>query len=77
MATAKLVTALYFGDDAHIDSDTVFGVSRSLVVGAKDDPASPIPGLRGGALRFPPGPGGIRARAEPGRRRNTAESMLG
>lgn len=42
----ELVTALYFGDDAYIDSDTVFGVSGSLVVEAKDDPASPIPGLR-------------------------------
>jgi protocatechuate 3,4-dioxygenase beta subunit len=46
----ELVTALYFGDDEHIDSDTVFGVSGSLVVGAKDDPASPIPGLK--AVRF-------------------------
>ena len=34
----ELVTALYFGDDDHIDSDTVFGVSGSLVVAAKDDP---------------------------------------
>ncbi len=42
----ELVTALYFGDDVNIDSDTVFGVSQSLVVEAKDDPASPIPGLR-------------------------------
>ena len=42
----ELVTALYFGDDEHIDSDTVFGVSGSLVVGAKDDPDSPVPGLR-------------------------------
>jgi hydroxyquinol 1,2-dioxygenase len=42
----ELVTALYFGDDPHIDSDTVFGVSGSLVVDAKDDPASPIPGLQ-------------------------------
>ena len=42
----ELVTALYFGDDAHIGSDTVFGVSDSLVVDAKDDPACPIPGLR-------------------------------
>jgi hydroxyquinol 1,2-dioxygenase len=42
----ELVTALYFADDPHIDSDTVFGVSGSLVVDAKDDPASPIPGLR-------------------------------
>ena len=42
----ELVTALYFGDDDNIDSDTVFGVSESLVVQASDDPASPIPGLR-------------------------------
>ena len=42
----ELVTALYFGDDQHIDTDTVFGVSGSLVVNAKDDPASPIPGLK-------------------------------
>ncbi len=46
----ELVTALYFGDDANIDSDTVFGVSNSLVVQAKDDPASPIPDLR--AVRY-------------------------
>jgi len=42
----ELVTALYFGDDDHIDSDTVFGVSGSLVVNAKDDPDSPIKGLQ-------------------------------
>jgi hydroxyquinol 1,2-dioxygenase len=42
----ELVTALYFGDDEHIDSDTVFGVSGSLVVSAKADPASPIPGMK-------------------------------
>ncbi|MBS0643101.1 MAG: dioxygenase [Acetobacteraceae bacterium] len=42
----ELVTALYFGDDPYIGSDTVFGVSQSLVVEIKDDPASPIPGLR-------------------------------
>ena len=42
----ELVTALYFGDDAHIDSDTVFGVSGSLVVSAEEDPNSPVPGLR-------------------------------
>ena len=46
----ELVTALYFGDDVHIDSDTVFGVSGSLVVSAKDDPASPVPGLK--AVRY-------------------------
>jgi protocatechuate 3,4-dioxygenase beta subunit len=42
----ELVTALYFGDDENINSDTVFGVSGSLVVMAKDDPAAPLPGLR-------------------------------
>ena len=42
----ELVTALYFGDDDHIDSDTVFGVSGSLVITATDDPNSPIPGLK-------------------------------
>jgi catechol 1,2-dioxygenase/hydroxyquinol 1,2-dioxygenase len=42
----ELVTALYFGDDPNIDSDTVFGVSHSLVVEIKDDPNTPIPGLR-------------------------------
>jgi hydroxyquinol 1,2-dioxygenase len=42
----ELVTALYFGDDEHIDSDTVFGVSGSLVVNAKDDPHSPVNGLK-------------------------------
>ena len=41
----ELVTALYFGDDEHVDSDTVFGVSASLVVRARDDdPNTPIPG---------------------------------
>ncbi len=42
----ELVTALYFGDDDYIDSDTVFGVSQSLVIGAKVDPDSPIKGMR-------------------------------
>jgi hydroxyquinol 1,2-dioxygenase len=42
----ELVTALYFGDDEHIDSDTVFGVSGSLVVNANDDPNSPIKALK-------------------------------
>ncbi len=46
----ELVTALYFADDAHIDSDTVFGVSRSLVVNAVDDPDCPVPGRR--AVQF-------------------------
>ena len=42
----ELVTALYFGDDPNIDSDTVFGVSQALVVDSKVDPNSPVPGLR-------------------------------
>jgi len=42
----ELVTALYFGDDEHIDSDTVFGVSGSLVVAAHEDANSPMPGMR-------------------------------
>jgi protocatechuate 3,4-dioxygenase beta subunit len=46
----ELVTALYFGDDDFIDSDTVFGVSGSLVVEAKDDAESPVKGLR--AVRY-------------------------
>ena len=42
----ELVTALYLGDDPHVDSDTVFGVSGALVVApAVDDPAAPIRGL--------------------------------
>ena len=42
----ELVTALYFGDDPNIDSDTVFGVSQALVVEAREDPACTVPGLR-------------------------------
>ncbi|MGD0430109.1 MAG: dioxygenase [Acetobacteraceae bacterium] len=56
----ELVTALYFGDDEYIDSDTVFGVSGSLVVAAKDDPASPVKGLRAVCYDF------RLAKAEPG-----------
>ena len=44
----ELVTALYLGDDPHVDSDTVFGVSKSLVVlPAADLPDAPVPGLPG------------------------------
>ncbi|MSP02162.1 MAG: hydroxyquinol 1,2-dioxygenase [Acetobacteraceae bacterium] len=46
----ELVTALYFGDDDYIESDTVFGVSQSLVVAVKDDPDSPMQGYR--AVRY-------------------------
>jgi hydroxyquinol 1,2-dioxygenase len=42
----EAVTALYVDGDAHIDSDTVFGASDSLVVRVNtNDAASPIPGL--------------------------------
>lgn len=42
----ELVTALYFGDDENIASDTVFGVSNSLVVqSVLSDGEAPIPGL--------------------------------
>jgi hydroxyquinol 1,2-dioxygenase len=44
----ELVTALYFGDDENIASDTVFGVSQSLVVSIDPkDPTCPIAGLPG------------------------------
>ena len=42
----ELVTALYLADDPNIDSDTVFGVSRSLVVA----PAMGVPGAPRGDL---------------------------
>jgi hydroxyquinol 1,2-dioxygenase len=42
----ELVTALYVAGDEHIDSDTVFGVSDSLIVSVNPkDPAAPIPNL--------------------------------
>jgi hydroxyquinol 1,2-dioxygenase len=41
----ELVTSLYQGDDQYIDSDVVFGVSSSLIIQAKPDPASPFPEL--------------------------------
>lgn len=46
----ELVTALYLADDAHIDSDTVFGVSRSLAVtaamGVPGAPRTDLPAIR-------------------------------
>lgn len=46
----ELVTALYFADDAHVDSDTVFGVSKSLVIqeslGLPDAPVPGVPSIR-------------------------------
>jgi hydroxyquinol 1,2-dioxygenase len=42
----EVVTALYTHNDPHIDSDTVFGVTDSLVVKVNgSDPASPLPHL--------------------------------
>ena len=42
----EVVTALYLQGDEHIDSDTVFGVTASLVTGVNSkDPDSPIPSL--------------------------------
>ncbi len=46
-----LVTALYLSDDPNVDSDTVFGVSKSLVVTPRRDlPDSPAPGAE--AVRY-------------------------
>jgi hydroxyquinol 1,2-dioxygenase len=46
----ELVTALYLGDDPNIDSDTVFGVSESLVVrprpGVEGAPDPALPSVR-------------------------------
>jgi hydroxyquinol 1,2-dioxygenase len=41
----ELVTSLYLGDDQYIDSDTVFGVSQSLIVTPGPDASSPFPAL--------------------------------
>ena len=47
----ELVTALYLKTDEHIDSDTVFGVTETLVTEtAANDPASPFPKLP--SIRF-------------------------
>ncbi len=49
----ELATALYLAGDDHIDSDTVFGVSSSLVVAVQPPAAdSPAPGLRRIAFDF-------------------------
>ena len=42
----ELVTAIYYGYDPYIDTDTVFGVSNALIVEPADNvPGSPVPGL--------------------------------
>ncbi len=43
----ELVTSLYYGYDQYIDTDTVFGVSNSLIIDPKEGvPGSPFPQLR-------------------------------
>lgn len=43
----ELVTSIYYGYDQYIDTDTVFGVSKSLIVDpAPNVPGSPFAGLR-------------------------------
>ena len=42
----EIITALYLAGDDHIDSDTVFGVTDSLVTDVRhDDPNCPVPGM--------------------------------
>jgi protocatechuate 3,4-dioxygenase beta subunit len=42
----EVVTALYISGDDHIESDTVFGVTDSLIITLKEnDPTSPLPNL--------------------------------
>lgn len=42
----ELVTALYLADDEHIDSDTVFGVTESLITSVQENNEKcPIPGM--------------------------------
>ena len=49
----ELVTALYPGDDPHIDSDTVFGVNKTLIISLNEnDPNSPISRSSQRGLRF-------------------------
>jgi catechol 1,2-dioxygenase/hydroxyquinol 1,2-dioxygenase len=49
----ELVTAVYFSDDPHIDSDVVFGVSDALVVTPRHGvDGSPFPALRAIAYDF-------------------------
>jgi protocatechuate 3,4-dioxygenase beta subunit len=42
----EVITALYLAGDDHIDSDTVFGVTESLVTDVKEnDPGCPVKGM--------------------------------
>ena len=75
----ELVTALYFGDDPNIDSDTVFGVSRSLVVqeamGLPGAPRADLPAVRYDfrLSRLGAGDGGGRVGSDPSRLMPAAE----
>ncbi len=49
----ELVTSLYYGYDPYIETDTVFGVSNSLIIDPKDGvPGSPFPHLRSVSYDF-------------------------
>ncbi len=49
----EVVTALYLTGDPHLDSDTVFGASESLVVDVnRHDPTSPYPELQSIQFNF-------------------------
>ncbi len=62
----ELVTALYLGNDAHIDSDTVFGVTDSLITETvRNDAGSPFPDLP--SIHFDFRLGAASAREQPGR----------
>jgi len=75
----ELVTALYFGDDPNIDSDTVFGVSDSLVVreamGLPGAPRADLPAVRYDfrLSRTGAGDGGGRVGSDPSRLMPAAE----
>lgn len=75
----ELVTALYFGDDPNIDSDTVFGVSDSLVVreamGLPGAPRADLPAVRYDfrLSRLGAGDGGGRVGSDPSRLMPAAE----
>ncbi len=65
-AYRELVTALYLRNDDHIGSDTVFGVTDSLITETKvNDPDSPFPNLP--SIRFDFQLGAAAAKEESGR----------
>ena len=69
----EVVTALYIAGDDHIDSDTVFGVTDSLMAEVKEnDAASPFEGRAEHPVRLHPG-GGKRCALRTRRRRPLAD----